>query len=110
MQAGEEFLLTNRLEGHCCDFDNTERPDRLKRSEGRAAKIDGWKKTVKQAKTDVLQLAASAPIQGGTNIPEGLGNVKIDVPKTDPSARMSTFPKAFRGMCELMLHRKRTAQ
>ena len=50
-------------------------------------KISAWKSTVKKAKTDILQLASSTPAQGSNDVPSPFGNVKIDVPKTDLSAR-----------------------
>ena len=50
-------------------------------------KISQWKTAVKSAQTDILRLASSAPSQASTNVPNAFGNVKIDVPKPDLSAR-----------------------
>ncbi|KAL8924494.1 MAG: hypothetical protein Q9172_002659 [Xanthocarpia lactea] len=49
--------------------------------------IAGWKAEVKSARATTLTLSATAGSTGSTNIPNPYANMKIDVPKTDLSAR-----------------------
>lgn len=48
-------------------------------------KISEWKTKVKTANLEILRLASSAPNQGGKNVPNAFGNIKI--PPPDLSAR-----------------------